>query len=64
MLQDSETAARLSAAIRSASGERHAEASRPELTARLFALPAFRAFQEDIRREIMKEVAHSLARVQ
>jgi len=61
---DSETAARLSAAIRSASGERHAEASRPELTARLFALPAFRAFQEDIRREIMKAVAHSLARVQ
>jgi hypothetical protein len=61
---DSETAARLSAAIRSPSGERHAEVSRPELTMRLFALPAFRAFQESIRREIMNAVAHSLAPVQ
>jgi hypothetical protein len=57
---DSETAARLSAAIRSASGERRAEASRPELTMRLFALPAFRAFQETIGHEILRAITSSL----
>jgi len=45
---DTETAARLSAAVRSASGERRAEVFLPELTMRLYTMPAFRAFQESI----------------
>jgi hypothetical protein len=54
---DSVTAAKLSAAIRTASGERHAYAAPlPELTPRLYSLPAFRAFQEQIGDRILKAI--------
>jgi hypothetical protein len=54
---DSATAAKLSAAVRTASAERHADAAPlPELTPRLYSLPAFRAFQEQIAGRILKEI--------
>ena len=58
---DSATAAKLSAAVRSASGERHAEAALPELTMRLYTLPAFRAFQDHIREDIIRGIARTLS---
>jgi hypothetical protein len=58
---DSATAAKLSAAVRSASGERHAEAALPELTMRLYTLPAFRAFQDHIREDIIRGIASALS---
>jgi hypothetical protein len=55
---DSATAAKLSAAIRTASAVRHADAvPLPELTPRLYSLPAFRAFQEQIGDQILKDIA-------
>ncbi|MGC2194061.1 MAG: hypothetical protein WA628_05255, partial [Terriglobales bacterium] len=54
---DSATAAKLSAAVRTASTVRQAEAAPlPELTPRLYSLPAFRAFQEQIGSQILKGV--------
>ena len=55
---DSATAAKLSAAIRSASAERHANATPlPELTPRLYSLPAFRTFQAQFADQILKSLA-------
>jgi hypothetical protein len=54
---DSATEARLSAAIRTASAERHAgAAAQPELTPRLYSLPAFRAFQARIGEQILRDI--------
>jgi hypothetical protein len=54
---DSATAAKLSAAIRTASAERHADAAPPqELTPRLYSLPAFRAFQAQMAEQILEEI--------
>lgn len=54
---DGATAAKLSAAIRTASGERHADAvPLPELTPRLYSLPAFRAFQTQMAEQILRGV--------
>jgi hypothetical protein len=54
---DSATAAKLSAAIRTASAERHADAAPlPELAPRLYSLPAFRAFQEQIGGRILEGI--------
>jgi hypothetical protein len=58
---DSATAAKLSAAVRRASGERHAEATLPELTMRLYTLPAFRAFQGRLREDIVRGIASALS---
>lgn len=55
---DSATAARLSGAIRTASAERHADAMPlPELTPRLYSLPAFRAFQIQFANQILQGMA-------
>jgi len=52
---DSATAAKLSAAIRTASADRRADATPlPELAPRLYSLPAFRAFQEHIGQQIVR----------
>jgi len=61
---DSGTAAKLSAAVRSASGERHAEAALPELTMRLYTFPAFRAFQDHIREDILRGITSALPPLQ
>ena len=55
---DSATAAKLSAAIRTGPAVRHADAlpSLPELTPRLYSLPAFRAFQEMMAEQILHGV--------
>ncbi len=54
---DSVTAAKLSAAVRTASGERHADAnSQPELSLRLYSLPAFRVFQDKIGNQILNAI--------
>jgi hypothetical protein len=54
---DSATAAKLSAAIRTASAERHADAApQLELTPRLYSLPAFRAFQAQVGSRILREI--------
>ena len=54
---DSTTAAKLSAAVRSAPVVRHASATPlPELSLRLFAMPAFQAFQARIAEEIVRQV--------
>jgi len=57
---DSETEAKLSAAIRNGVKERHAEVFLPELTMRLYTLPAFQAFQERFGIEVLKALASSL----
>jgi len=52
---DSATAAKLSAAIRTATADRRADARPlPELTPRLYSLPAFRTFQEHIGEQIVR----------
>jgi hypothetical protein len=52
---DSATAAKLSAAIRTASADRRADAAPlPELAPRLYSLPAFRAFQAQIGEQIVR----------
>jgi hypothetical protein len=52
---DSATAAKLSAAIRTATADRRADARPlPELTPRLYSLPAFRAFQAHIGQQIVR----------
>ena len=52
---DSATAAKLSAAIRTASADRRADATPlPELAPRLYSLPAFRAFQAQIGEQIVR----------
>ncbi len=54
---DSATAAKLSAAIRMAPAVRHADAvPLPELTPRLYSLPAFRAFQEQIGQKTLRDI--------
>ncbi len=54
---DSATAAKLSAAIRTASAARRAHATPlPELTPRLYSLPAFRAFQSQMESEILRTI--------
>jgi hypothetical protein len=60
---DSATAAKLSAAVRTASGVHHAEAvPLPELAPRLYSLPAFRAFQEEIGAEILRNMERELGK--
>jgi hypothetical protein len=55
---DAATEARLSAAVRTASAERRADAlPLPELSLRLYSLPAFRTFQERIGEEILRAMA-------
>jgi hypothetical protein len=55
---DAATEARLSAAVRTASAERRADASPlPELSLRLYSLPAFRAFQERMAEEVLRAIA-------
>jgi len=52
---DSATAAKLSAAIRTATADRRADARPlPELAPRLYSLPAFRTFQEHIGEQIVR----------
>jgi len=52
---DSATAAKLSAAIRTATADRRADARPlPELAPRLYSLPAFRAFQAQIGEQIVR----------
>ena len=54
---DSATASKLIAAVRNASGVQHAEATPlPELSMRLYSLPAFRAFQLQIGDEILRRM--------
>ncbi len=54
---DSATAAKLSAVIRTASGVRRADAMPlPELSPRLYSLPAFRAFQMQIGNQILQDL--------
>jgi hypothetical protein len=54
---DSATAAKLSAAIRTAPTVRHADATPlPELTPRLYSLPAFRAFEAQFADEILRAI--------
>ncbi|HST12800.1 MAG TPA: hypothetical protein VLL05_20655 [Terriglobales bacterium] len=54
---ESGIAAKLSAAIRNAPAERHADATPPpELSMRLYMLPAFRAFQARVTREILRAI--------
>jgi hypothetical protein len=54
---DSATAAKLSAAIRTAPAVRHADATPlPELTPRLYSLPAFRAFQAQMADQISRHL--------
>ncbi|HMK24323.1 MAG TPA: hypothetical protein VK466_18475, partial [Terriglobales bacterium] len=55
---DGATEAKLSAAVRGASAERHADASAPpELSLRLYSLPAFRRFQGQFGEEILRAMA-------
>jgi hypothetical protein len=55
---DSATEAKLSSAIRTAPVERHAEnVPQEELSMRLYALPAFREWQERIGEEILRGIA-------
>jgi hypothetical protein len=54
---DSATAAKLSSAVRTPGREQHASTeSQDELSMRLYALPAFRAFQERIANEILRGI--------
>src|SRR5262249_1458515 len=54
---DSATASKLIAAVRNASAVQHAEATPlPELSMRLYSLPAFRAFQSQIGDEILRRM--------
>lgn len=55
---DSAMASKLIAAVRSASGVQHADFTPlPELSPRLYSLPAFRAFQAQIGDEIFKRMS-------
>jgi len=57
---DSATAAKLSAAIRTAPALRHANATPlPELAPRLYSQPAFRAFQEQYGSEILRNLVRA-----
>lgn len=57
---DSATAAKLSAAIRTAPALRHANATPlPELAPRLYSQPAFRAFQEQYGSEILRNMVRA-----
>jgi len=57
---DSATAAKLSAAIRTAPALRHANATPlPELAPRLYSQPAFRAFQEQYGSEILRNIVRA-----
>ncbi len=54
---DAATASRLIAAVRNASGVQHADAAPlPELSMRLYSLPAFQAFQSQIGGEILRRM--------
>jgi len=54
---DAATASKLIAAVRNASGVQHADASPlPELSIRLYSLPAFQAFQSQIGDEILQHL--------
>jgi hypothetical protein len=56
---DSGTAAKLSAAIRNVPAERRADATPlPELSMRLYTLPAFHVFQRHIEEKILELIAH------
>ncbi len=58
---DSATASKLIAAVRNASGVEHADAAPlPELSLRLYSLSAFRAFQANIREEILRSIEREL----
>jgi hypothetical protein len=57
---DSATAAKLSAAVRTAASVRRADAAPlPELATRLYSLPAFRAFQARMANEILERLVNS-----
>jgi hypothetical protein len=58
---DSAMASKLIAAVRSASGVQHAGATPlPELAPRLYSLPAFRAYQANIREGILRSIEREL----
>jgi hypothetical protein len=57
---DTATAAKLSAAVRTAASVRRADAAPlPELATRLYSLPAFRAFQARMANEILERLVNS-----
>ncbi len=58
---DSVTASKLSAAVRSASTVRHASAL-PELTPRLYSMPAFRAFQAQMAQPMVEDALRALSK--